>query len=424
MATTLETTPGIYIAERGIKFRTLIEGILKRGIRKQRYLDILLDEQSMDMYSAAFTSELVDEYHNYQVYEQLGDLAGNKFIVEYIYERFPQLNCTEGVKVAARLRINYGAKQSFFSIAQKLGFWEFISATNDLRMRKMKSLLEDVFEAFLGVTEKILNTRLGKRIGYPIVYKILANIFDEINISLRYQDLYDAKTRLKELFDLHGQSLGPLVYRERKEELITYSTVFRVRGGQYEVRPNGSINMKRIIGGTYTRIGEGSAALKSDAQQRAAADALANLNRQGWVKHPPAIYRRFAAGDEKKEVQNFSNITASNVDELCSTREKTKYQSKYVSTRLAEFCRTRNYEGVKVCVALRANSSIPDSHGMLPLDLLFIGRIEPVIVRKIMKKLIKGGCDLSIDQAVFQAYYVRYSDPFIRNAVEALTMRG
>jgi hypothetical protein len=61
---------------------------------------------------------------------------------------------------------------------------------------------------------------------------------------------------------------------------------------------------------------------------------------------------------------------------------------------------------------------------MLPLDLLFIGRIEPVIVRKIMKKLIKGGCDLSIDQAVFQAYYVRYSDPFIRNAVEALTMRG
>ena len=420
MASALETTPGIYIGDRGIKFRTLIESVLKRGIRKQRYLDILLDSESMDMYSAAFTSELVDEDHNYQVYEQLGDLSGNKFIVEYIYERFPQLNCVEGVKVAARLRINYGAKQSFFSIAQNLGFWDFISATNDLRMRKMKSLLEDVFEAFIGVTEKIINTRLGKRIGYPIVYKILQNIFNEINISLRYEDLYDAKTRLKELFDLHGEKLGPLVYREIKEDLITYATVFRVCGGCYEVRPNGSINMKRIQGGTYVKIGEGSAALKADAQQKAAANALENLAKQGWVKQSPAIYRRFASGEEVKHADNFSSITRSNVDEMYTTRDKTKYQSKYMSTRLAGYCRKRNLAGVTKCMSLHANTSILDSHGLSPLDLLFIGKIDIPVVKEIFKKIGPG----VIQRTVFEAYYVKYSsvDTYFRDLIANLSI--
>ena len=260
----IETIPGLYIADRGTKFKTLVTSVLKRGIKKQKYLDILTDEQGMEVFSAAFTSELVDPLQNFQVLEQLGDLSANKFIVMYLYRRFPQLKCAEGVKVAARLRINFGSKQSFFKIAEDLGFWEFISATNDLRQRKMKALLEDVFEAFLGAVETIFDDRVKMGLGYSVVYKILENIFDEISISLAYESLYDAKTRLKELFDLHGEKLGPLVYKEDKNELLTTSTVYRVDGGKYEVRPNGSINFNKIIGGKYHKIGEGKAALKAD----------------------------------------------------------------------------------------------------------------------------------------------------------------
>ena len=63
-----------------------------------------------------------------QIKKQMGDLTINKFIVNYSYKRFPQLKCTEGVKVVARLRINYGSRQSFSEIAEKLGIWNYISA--------------------------------------------------------------------------------------------------------------------------------------------------------------------------------------------------------------------------------------------------------------------------------------------------------
>merc|ERR1712127_565873 len=128
---------GIYLGSRGKDFRDLIKQVLKKSKLKRKYVDILTDEESMKLYANAFTSDSVDEENNYQVMEQLGDLTGNKFIVTYMYKRFPQLKCSEGVKVAARLRINYGSKQSFAEISRKLGFWSFISANNDLRQRKM-----------------------------------------------------------------------------------------------------------------------------------------------------------------------------------------------------------------------------------------------------------------------------------------------
>ena len=208
-----EKQTGIYLGSRGDDFKEFIASLLKKGGLKDRYIDLLTDEDSMKVYACAFTSELIDPVNNYQVLEQIGDLTGNKFIVNYMYDRFPQLDCVEGVKVVARLRINYGAKESFCEIARKYGFWKYISATNDLRQRVMKPLLEDVFEAFLGATERIIDRRKRVGVGYAIVYDILTTIFNDIDISLKYEDLYDSKTRLKELFDLHENSIGPLVYK-------------------------------------------------------------------------------------------------------------------------------------------------------------------------------------------------------------------
>ena len=138
---TSDHVQGIYLGSRGEDFKKLIRSVLKKSKLKKKYIDMLTDNESMKSYASAFTSDSVDEDNNYQVMEQLGDLTGNKFIVMYMYKRFPQLKCSEGVKVVARLRINYGSKNSFAEFARKLGFWTFISATNDLRQRKMKSLL-------------------------------------------------------------------------------------------------------------------------------------------------------------------------------------------------------------------------------------------------------------------------------------------
>jgi dsRNA-specific ribonuclease len=412
---------GIYLGSRGSDFKALINSVLKKGNLKKKYRKMLTDEYSMEVYASAFTSELVDPDNNYQVLEQIGDLTGNKFIVNYMYEKFPQLNCAEGVKVVARLRINYGAKQSFSEIARKLGFWQYISATNDLRERKMKPLLEDVFEAFLGATERILDRKKRVGVGYAIVYDILATIFDEMDISLRYEDLYDNKTRLKELFDLHEDKLGPLVYKEQKREMITISSVFRVDGGRYQERPDGSLNKKRIVDGRYIKIGEGSAALKADAQQNAAAVGLATLNKQGWSKPVPPIYRRFNDGEDKKvEVYDTKKIIqgwGEDMNVLQSTKENTKYQSKYQSTPLAAYCRDRSLTGVEACMKLGADPNIPDSEGLTPTDLLFIGKVDEKAISDILTTLSAKGTQLQVSKQVKNMYISSYVSDFIDKVV-------
>lgn len=420
MSNTFEPLKGIYLGDRGEAFKTLIVNVLKKGNIKRKYIEILTTPESLIEYGNAFTSEQVDPNNNYQVYEQLGDLSGNKFIVWYIYRRFPQLKCAEGVKVAARLRINYGSKNSFYKFAEDLGFWDFISATNDLRQRKMKPLLEDVFEAFLGVTEVILDEKVMYGVGYACVYKILEGIFNEIDISLRYEDLYDAKTRLKELFDIHVEKLGPLVYEETKDEFITHSVAYRCDGGLYDTRPDGTVNTKKIVGRyRKVKIGEGSAALKADAQQIAASEAIKNLANQGFIKYTPRVYAKFSGDYQENETTQKDVLkiieSVQNINEQFPTKGKSKYQSKYTSTALGHYCRERDYDGIKICLDMGANPNTVDSEDLSCTDLLFIGPVDEKFVKKVCKKFLKLTTELSISEPVRRVYLSQYTKNFFKN---------
>ena len=272
----------IYYGSRGNDFYSLIESVMLRANLNRNYLHQLLDNEAMKMFSDAFTAESVDSINNYQYYEQLGDVSGNKFIVWYMYQKFPQLKCSSGVKIVARLKILYGAKQSFCNIADSLGFWPFISATHTQRDRCKKALMEDVFEAFLGVVETILDTKLKIGVGYAVVYDILKSLFDKMYISLRYEDLFDAKTRLKEVFDKFPD-LGSLQYRETVEKMNGYNIVT-------------SIAFSTLKTGQQITLGTGQASIKADAQQKAAAISIEYLKQKGYVKPAPAEFQMFQNG--------------------------------------------------------------------------------------------------------------------------------
>lgn len=268
----------IYRGPRDHTFRSFIRGLLSQGSLKTHYIDVLTDDEAMETYSTVFTSPTGDPDTNYEVFEQLGDVTANKFLVWYMHRRFPQLKCPKGVKVVARLRINYSSKQSFAPIAEMLGFWSFITASDDERSRNKRPLLEDTLEAFIGATEYLIDTRIKTCVGYAIVYDILSAIFNKKEISLKYEDLYDAKTRLKELFDFFGnETLGSLKYVDEKniEEKLTTSKAYQ-----------------NTIQGNIL-LGQGVAALKADAQQKAALNALENLKRRGYIKPVPEIYAYF-----------------------------------------------------------------------------------------------------------------------------------
>ena len=280
----------IYYGPRDKTFKDFITKLLAYADMNDEYVEYLTNPENMIEYGKAFTSESVDSEDNYQVYEQLGDLDANRFIVWYMYRRFPKLICSKAVKIVARLRINYGSKQTFSVIANDLGFWPFVSATVEERETRMKPLLEDSFEAFLGATAFLLDKHTQNGVGSAIVYDILENIFNKIPISLKYEDLYDAKTRLKETFDFFDKTLEAKYVSVKGEDRITRTIVY-MGSKQSKLIIKDEQN---IIPRDWIEIGRGEKPAKADSEQAAASVGLNTLKyRKRWEKPIPELYAKF-----------------------------------------------------------------------------------------------------------------------------------
>jgi dsRNA-specific ribonuclease len=243
----------------------------------EKWVKRCVEPDAMIMFSNAVTSKSVDPRCNYEFFEQLGDASINKFIVQYMYKRYPHLKVSWGVNVVARLKIKYGSKGQLYQIAEELSFWRQIRASDDERNKRKKSLLEDVFEAFIGCVEFVLDkcVRADTKqkcfgFGFFYVFEILASIFDKIDIPFAYEKLVDSKTRLKELFDENRSVLGSLSYDD------------------FRCRETGMYISKAKNGDSV--VGTGSSTLKKDAQEKASQCALRMLARRGFVKSVPPQY--------------------------------------------------------------------------------------------------------------------------------------
>jgi len=269
----------IYSGDRGINFENMLRNILKKGKLKKEYIDRII-KNGMLLYSQAFTHPTADENNNYEPLEFLGDSIVNCVIVWYLSRRFPQLNCQDGVKILARLKINLVSKKVFANFGSELDFWKYVSADKETRDTKMKKTLEDVFEAFFGATQKLIDSEIRMGVGYSICYNIIQNLFENMQISLKYEDLYDPKTRLKEVFDFFKDKIGQVKYENERVERIQYVKVYRLYTDERGKK-------QKIL------LGQGSAALKPDAVQKAASRALEYLNREGkFIKEVPEIYKK------------------------------------------------------------------------------------------------------------------------------------
>ena len=195
-------------------------------------------------------------------------------------------------------------------MAEQLGFWDFISAQEDgvakntkYRARHKKDLLEDTFEAFVGCTEYLLDRAYRPGVGYGIVHDILSDIFDQIPISLRFEDLLDAKTRLKETFDAFPH-LGDWTFVNTREEIdngytMANATLYQVppgmsnKPGRRQTGPGKKDFVECPLKG-WIPLGTGSASKKIDSQQKAAAEGIEALRKKGFYREPPADYAKLA----------------------------------------------------------------------------------------------------------------------------------
>jgi dsRNA-specific ribonuclease len=173
------------------------------------------------------------------------------------------------VKTLARLKIKYGSTESYSSFAEKLGFWPYIKAPEEekLNEEKRQKLMEDVFEAFIGVTKIILiHTFKYVGVGNEIASNIIESLLIDEDIPLSDEDLHDAKTRLKEFFDRASSQLrfGKTVYTTKEDS----------NGVRYTVLSFVKNNVPKIIS-------EGFGVTKIAQEKDAAAKALEYLKQMG-----------------------------------------------------------------------------------------------------------------------------------------------
>ena len=209
----------IYNGIRGESFKNLLVTILKRGKVNDSIIDKILDEEGLKLCEIAFTHPSVDNDINYEYLEFLGDGVINTAIVWYISKRFPQLKGSKGVKILARLKINLISKKSFSKCAQNLNLWDYISCSETIRNTCKKKVMEDVFEALFGAITYLMDTKIFQSSGYAVVYAIVSNLFDEMNISLKYEDLVNTHKKYYHPTNTKFISYGDLDFRDNLDYL-------------------------------------------------------------------------------------------------------------------------------------------------------------------------------------------------------------
>ncbi len=273
----------IYQGIRGAPFKTLLSKLLLKGDISQKYVDVLLDSSGLQQFSVAFTHETANSVQNYELLETLGDQTANKCILWYFSKRFPQIFCPQGSDIITRIKIKYIQSDSFSEISDKLGFWDYISMNMETRNGdKRHKILEDVFESFIAVVERLLDSKFKVGVGYSVCFQLISKIMDDMDVSIDYLSLNNPITILKEIFDkLISSGQRDPQPKDSREHIPKY-----VQNGDV-------VNVYDRIKGQLILIGTGKGKTPEVSKQEAAKKAIETLKSQEISKKIPEAYVKF-----------------------------------------------------------------------------------------------------------------------------------
>ena len=297
---TQQTTP--YNVVRGPEFKNLIRNILiKKGNIRRDFVDDILTDDNMKLYEDAFTFSSVNSYkdeitgkikkniessNNNDIYIKLGTSVYEYFIVWYVYRLFDYKKASD-VKFIATIRKNYEINIYGENISKELGFLPYISSSLYEHNNDQKTLLKNVFKAFLGVTSHIFDIETKNGIGNSICYDILKNIFKgiEIKTSVNIYEIENPISVLNEFF-MKNHNLDmemTMEYEYIKEENVYKTTVLLKRKTRNEI-------IKEIYGLGYN---------KQLSKTNAAIDTLTYLNELGYIKLNELTRKKLKIEDSK-----------------------------------------------------------------------------------------------------------------------------
>jgi dsRNA-specific ribonuclease len=210
-------------------FKIFLASLLARGNLKEGYITkILADPENIKLFRKAWThpsyvddlngnkeSETTRDSESYDLLETYGDGSIAEFMVYYIRWRFPDL---KSIKWVSRLKHTLvgGKMLGKLAIKEKMDRFARYGRAMAESMRKYPdlaknkdyySMMEDVLEAFCGALETIMTRDYSHGVFVEVIHAILRSFLANVEISLRYQDAFDAVTRLKELYESNKRGL-------------------------------------------------------------------------------------------------------------------------------------------------------------------------------------------------------------------------
>ena len=205
-----------------------------------------INTKNEEIYVEAFTHSSYGYEHNIPNYERL-EFLGDKILDFYVSDYLYRKNTLAEGKMTT-LRSNYVCEEALYTYATSLGFEEYILVASGLVNRITKSIIADVFEAFIGALY------IDKGLDETLLF-IKNNVIPHLEKEEHF--LQDYKTVLQN-------------YVQTIQGVITYEIVGET-GPAHEKEFTCVIKIDEII------LGTGVASTKKQAEQEAAKEALSKV---------------------------------------------------------------------------------------------------------------------------------------------------
>ncbi len=266
-------------------FKSFVEKILRQARVKSSSIKTFTNNKSLVEFRLALTHLSYDKYINYNLNKFEGITIVDLSIAEYLRVRFPRIGSE---KWLTNIKHNIVSQGNIAKIAGKLGFPEYVLYGKDMEESLSKypdvkfnteylSMLESTFKAFMGALVKIIDSKSCTGVGYAVVYSLISRYLDQITISIDYKDVFDSKSRLKELFDKFGWSLDQNIITIYNQE--TNQQISEIFGYPLGTKRRKSEN-KKILAKEVGRT-------KQEAQQKASRKALIVLSKMYHIQEIP-----------------------------------------------------------------------------------------------------------------------------------------
>jgi len=150
--------------------KTFLKGFLSQFVDDENLVGQMLTKPSMDLYETAFTTEAVNPEFNSEKIEMLGDSFLDNCILDYLFERIPNISKGQANELKSLLvRKNFLGK-----LAVKLSLSEYV-----LTFKTTKHTNEDVFESFMGATATICK-KILPGLNFIVCYAFVEWVYNDV----------------------------------------------------------------------------------------------------------------------------------------------------------------------------------------------------------------------------------------------------